>query len=153
MIKQNGHTLIELVVVILIVSILSMLSIPFVENMVITKKEKELQYRLWMIRDAIDKYRDYKRLILNRSTNPEVYYPKSLQILVEGENDLILNNGSKVKFLREIPRDPFADINLKPEESWKIIYYNQNNTESSTIFDVKSKNSSISLNGTFYYDW
>ncbi len=151
--KQNGHTLIELVVVIMIVSILSMLSVPFVENMVISKKEKELEYRLWMIREAIDKYRDYKRLILNRTVNPEVYYPKNLQILVEGENDLVLNNGSKIKFLREIPRDPFADTNLKPEETWEIIYYNTNNTDSSTIFDVKSKKNGISLNGTNYYDW
>ena len=54
---QRGFTLIELIVATAIVAILVGMAIPVAKNAVAREREHELRYDLWMIRDAIDRYK------------------------------------------------------------------------------------------------
>src|SRR5215471_13191203 len=55
---QAGFTLVELIVAITIMIVLTMMAIPVARLGITREKEKELRYDLWMMRDAIDRYKD-----------------------------------------------------------------------------------------------
>ena len=57
-VRQRGFTLIELIVATAILLILTGLAIPLVRVTIQREREHELRYDLWMIRDAIDRYKD-----------------------------------------------------------------------------------------------
>ncbi len=56
--QQRGFTLIELIVATAILVILVGMAFPVARNSVIRQREHELREDLWMIRDAIDRYKD-----------------------------------------------------------------------------------------------
>jgi len=56
--QQRGFTLIELIVATAILAILVGAAFPLVRMTIYREREHELRYDLWMLRDAIDRYKD-----------------------------------------------------------------------------------------------
>src|SRR5258708_35523352 len=102
--KQRGFTLIELMVATAILVILVGGAVPIAKNVVYRERERELRYDLWMIRDAIDRYKDAADRGAFRTKLGSENYPPDLETLVNGEDV----NGKKLKFLRKIPVDPMT---------------------------------------------
>jgi general secretion pathway protein G len=93
---QRGLTLVELIVAITILMILTGAAIPVARFRIQREKERVLRYDLWMMRDAIDRYKDAadaNKFQVKVGTNG---YPPDLETLVKGVDV----QGKKVRFLR-----------------------------------------------------
>jgi len=153
---SRGVTLIELVCVTAIVLLLAGIAIPVGHTMVKRKKELELQRALREIRIAIDRFQaDMERLpgarqLLLDGTNEEGY-PEELDWLVEGV-DVGDAAGSKIKYLRRIPRDPMTG---EPEWGTRSSRDEPGSlfSDGLNIFDVHSKSDKIALDGRKYSEW
>ena len=157
--KQTGLTLIELLVTLLILSILATAAIPFAEITVRRNKEVELQRNLRQIRSAIDRvHEDWKQGSLAKTADgiSEKGYPKNLQALIDGI-ETGKPDGSKIKYLRRIPRDPMVNQEDKPISQWhKRGYEDEVDNEvwdGKDVFDVRSRSEGEALDGSHYKDW
>jgi general secretion pathway protein G len=157
--KQTGLTLIELLVTLLILSILATAAIPFAEITVKRNKEVELQRNLRQIRTAIDRvHEDWKQGKLAKTTEGMSVkgYPTSLQALINGI-ETGKPDGSKIKYLRRIPRDPFANQGEQAIAQWHKRGYEDevNNADwnGRDVFDVRSRSDRQALDGSRYKDW
>jgi general secretion pathway protein G len=149
-------TLIELICVTAIVLLLAGMAVPVGHTMVKRKKELELRQALREIRTAIDRFQaDMERLpgaraLLLDGTNEEGY-PEELEWLVEGVDvgDAV---GTKIKYLRRIPRDPITNSLVWGKRSSRdepgSLF-----TDGLNIFDVHSNSDKVALDGTRYKDW
>ena len=155
--QQRGFTLIELIITLAIVALLSTIALPISELSVKRAREDELRSALQEIRTAIDAYKqaaDNGRIAtaINQSG-----YPPTLEVLVDGVDDLTSINGHKIYFLRRIPRDPFAtDTKLTPAETWGKRSYASSASDpqdGDDVYDVYSKAAGKSLRGIPYRDW
>jgi general secretion pathway protein G len=153
---SRGFTLIELMVTIVIVSVLASSVIPLAQLAVQRGKEQELRQGLRQIRDAIDAYKsavDDGRVA--RRTD-ETGYPRTLESLVEGVENIKDPERRKIYFLRRLPRDPFAEPDLAPAETWaKRSYTSPPDApiEGADVFDIQSKSDGVAINGTAYRTW
>ena len=154
-----GLTLIELLVTLLILSILAMAAIPYAEITVKRNKELELQRNLRRIRVAIDRAHDdwqQGKLAKTADGMSEKGYPKTLQDLVAGI-DTGKPDGSKIKYLRRVPRDPFARQDDEPVEQWQKRGYrdevNNSTWNGVDVFDVRSRSDKVAINGSYYKGW
>jgi general secretion pathway protein G len=148
---HTGFTLIEMILAMAILLLLTTMALPLARTQIQRAREQELREDLRMMRDAIDRYKDFA----DRGMIPEKLdsqgYPPDLQTLVDG----VELKGSKVKykFLRKIPIDPMtgrADWGLRSmqddpdSEEWG----------GEDVFDVHSKSHAMALDGkTKYSDW
>ena len=82
--SQRGLTLAELIVTTAILTILMSAALPLVRFQVKRQKERELHYDLWMMRDAIDKYKDAADRGAFQTKIESQNYPPDLQTLVDG---------------------------------------------------------------------
>jgi prepilin-type N-terminal cleavage/methylation domain-containing protein len=57
----RGFTLVELIIATTIMVILTGMALPLARVTIAREKEHELRYDLWMMRDAIDRYKDTTR--------------------------------------------------------------------------------------------
>lgn len=153
----GGFTLIEVMVTLVIVALLSTIALPMSELSVKRSKEKELQSDLREMRSAIDAYKkawDQGRI---KTSIGKSGYPESLQLLVEGVDDITSPKKKKIYFLRRIPRDPFStDLSLPPEETWGKRSYESSPDEpqeGEDVYDVYSKSPGKDLRGIAYRDW
>jgi len=145
--QQRGFTLIELIVATAIMIILVGAAFPLAKNAVYRERERELHQDLWMIRDAIDRYKDAADKGAFVPKLGSEGYPPDLDTLVNGETV----GSKKMKFLRRIPVDPITKQEWgmrsmqddKDSESWG----GQN------VFDVYCKSDKVALDGTKYKDW
>ena len=159
MLVVKGFSLIEMLVTLMILSILATAALPFVETTVVRSKELELHRSLREVRTAIDNFHDdwVAGKISKTNTNvSENGYPRTLQILVDGIEGSDAK-GKKRRFLRRIPRDPFAEQDKSPLEDWKIRGY-QDDVESTVwgrldVYDIQSLSDRTALDGTLYKDW
>ena len=127
--RQDGWTLIELMVVTSLIVLLASMAMVGYKNAVRVSQEAVLKENLFRMRDAIDQYYADK-----------TKYPASL--------DALVSDG----YLRAIPEDPFTRSNT----TWQTVDAEPDPSNPSAepgIFSVKSGSTEQSLNGTPYSDW
>jgi general secretion pathway protein G len=150
--NQKGLTLVELIVAFTIMLILTAMAVPLARSKVRVERERELRAALDEVRDAIDKYHDLNMIgYFGPVKDGTDWYPETLDMLVDGVKR---NNadGTKMKFLRRIPVDPFtgrkewgmrSDQDDPKSQSWG----GQN------VFDIYSKSTEMGSDGTPYSEW
>jgi general secretion pathway protein G len=145
---ERGLTLVELIVAAAILAILASAAIPIARFQIKREKERELHYDLWMMRDAIDKYKDAADKGAIQTKVDSQNYPPDLETLVNGVDI----QGKKVKFLRHIPVDPMTG-----KAEWGLRSMQDDPKSDSyggqSVFDVYSKSQGTALDGTKYFDW
>lgn len=153
---HKGFTIIEMMVTIVIVSILATVAIPMAEVAARRSKEQDLRYALREIRSAIDQYRDAVEEGRIRISAEESGYPPNLRILVEGVVDAKDPRRARLRFLRRVPRDPFSEPSISPEETWGLRSYvssADNPRPGRDVYDVYSRSDRAGLNGIPYREW
>jgi general secretion pathway protein G len=145
--RDRGFTLIELIVATAILIILVGAAFPLARNAVIREREHELRQDLWMIRDAIDRYKDAADRGAFQIKLGSDGYPPDMDTLVNGVDV----SGKKLKFLRRIPLDPMT------KQEWGMRSTQDDKDSSSwggqNVFDVYTKSEQVALDGTKYKDW
>jgi general secretion pathway protein G len=146
--SERGLTLIELMVTITILSILASAAYPIARFQYKRQAERELRYDLWMMRDAIDHYKDAADKGAFQTKVDSQNYPPDLQTLVDGVDV----QGKKLRFLRRIPVDPMTG-----HAEWGLRSMQDDPDSDSfggqSVFDVYSKSDGTALDGTKYKDW
>lgn len=146
--RARGFTLIELIVSTTILLILTGMVIPIARLSIQREKERELRYDLWMMRDAIDRYKDAADRGAFQIKVGTEGYPPDLDTLVTGVDVA----GKKLRFLRRIPVDPMTG---KTEWGMRSM---QDDPDSDSwggqnVFDVFTKSQGTGLDGTKYNQW
>ena len=157
--SSRGLTLIELLVTLVILSILAAAALPYAEVTVRREKELELRRALRDVRTAIDGFNeDWKGGKISRTSTgaSEDGYPRTLQVLVDGA-DTGDAKGNRRKYLRRVPRDPFADQSKPPADQWILRGY-QDAPDSivwggADVYDIRSSSAGTALDGTSYKGW
>jgi general secretion pathway protein G len=145
--QQRGFTLIELIVTTSIMVILVGAALPVAKMAIFREREHELREDLWMMRDAIDRYKDAADRGAFQTKVDSQNYPPDLDTLVKGVDV----GGKKVKFLRHIPIDPMT------KQDWGLRSMQDDKDSDSwggqNVFDVYTKSDGVALDGTKYKDW
>jgi len=145
---EQGLTLVELIITVAILAILASAAAPIARFQVKRQKERELRYDLWMMRDAIDKYKDAADKGAIQTKVDSQNYPPDLETLVKGVDI----QGKKVRFLRRIPVDPMTG-----NTEWGMRSMQDDPDSDSyggqSVFDVYSKSEGSALDGTKYSTW
>jgi general secretion pathway protein G len=149
--RESGFTVVELAVVAAMVAILTAMIVPMARYSARRQDEIELRYELRLMRDAIDKYKQYSDLGLIPPQLGAEGYPPDLQTLVDGVT-LVGQLNKKQKFLRRVPTDPMtkkAEWGLRSfqDEPDSIAWGGQN------VYDVFSLSEARAIDGTYYKDW
>lgn len=154
---QAGFTLMELLITVAIVGILAGMAVPMVELSVKRSQEQELRAELRRIRDAIDAYKravDDGRIAAAAS---ESGYPKSLNVLVDGVENVKDPKKGKLYFLRRLPRDPLArNAAADAADTWgkrSFASPPDDPQPGEDVFDVHSLARGVGLNGVPYREW
>ena len=149
--RAKGFTMVELAVVAAMIAILTAMVVPVARYTQKRQDEIELRYQLRLMRDAIDKYKQYSDLGLIPVKIGSEGYPPDLKILVEGVT-LVGQLDKKQKFLRRIPTDPMtkkADWGMRSiqDEPDTLSWGGQN------VYDVFSLSDLKAMDGSYYKDW
>jgi len=153
---EQGLTLIELVCCSAIILVLAGAAVPVANTWVKRRKELELRQALREIRTAIDRFQwdaEHNAGMGSKLSNAanEEKYPEKLESLYEGF-DIGDAVGTKVKYLRRLPKDPItgkADWAVRSSRDRPGSF----GTDGINIFDVHSKSKAVALNGTHYAEW
>lgn len=144
----RGFTLIELIVATAILVILTGLAVPMARVAIKRQKEHDLRTALWVMRDAIDRYKDAADRGAFQTKVGTEGYPPDLDTLVKGVDV----GGKKVRFLRRIPEDPMTG-----NTEWGMRSMQDDPDSDSwggqNVFDVFTKAQGEGLDGTKYKDW
>ena len=127
--RDEGFTLIELMVVMVLIITLASIGLTVYGNSVTRAREATLKEDLFRMRDAIDQYYADKNK-----------YPASLETLVED------------KYMRAVPLDPFTNS----AETWQTTMSEPepgNPSAEPGVYDVKSGSEAVALDGSRYADW
>jgi general secretion pathway protein G len=152
---DRGFTFIELLVVTTILIILASAVMPLAKVTVQREREAELRRALREMRTAIDKYKDAVDMNQIGGFDNKLGsegYPPDLDTLVEGVTRMNDASGTKLRFLRRIPRDPMTN-----STEWGLRSYQDKPDSTSwggqNVFDVYTKSEGTALDGTKYRDW
>lgn len=159
--QARGYSLVELLVVLGILGLLSSLAMPLAEMTVQRQKERELKRALWEIRDAIDEYRRARErgdLLLppGLGAGSSVYPPSLDALLAAGPDARPEHRGETLRFLRRVPRDPFAPSELPAAKTWGLRSYLSEPDRPRAgpdVYDVYSTSDRTGLNGVPLKDW
>ena len=150
---QRGLTLVELVVAFTIMAVLSTLMLPLARIKLRIQREADLRWDLDEMRRAIDKYKD--NCDQGYFGPPKLgadCYPDDLNVLVAGKVLANDPNGTKLKFLRAIPKDPFTG-----KYEWGMRSTQDDPKAKSwggqSVFDVYTKSEAKAGDGTPYAEW
>jgi general secretion pathway protein G len=145
---ERGLTFVELIVTTAILGILAMCALPVARFEMKRQNERQLRYDLWMMRDAIDKYKDAADRNAFQVKVDSQGYPPDLETLVKG----VEVQTKKVRFLRKIPIDPMTG---KAEWGLRSMKDDPDSDSYSgdSVFDVYSKSQGTALDGTKYSTW
>ena len=149
--RESGFTMVELAVVASVIAILAAMAVPVARYTVKRQDELELRFELRMIREAIDKYKQYSDAGLIPPQLGTEGYPPELQTLVDGVK-LVGQLDKKQKFLRRIPVDP-----MTKKAEWGLRSY-QDDPDTvawggQNVYDVFSLSDGRAIDGTKYKDW
>lgn len=146
--NPRGFTLVELIVATTILIILTGMAVPLAQHVYKREQERQLRADLWMIRDAIDRYKDAADRGAFQIKVGSEGYPPDLDTLAKGVDV----GGKKLKFLRRIPVDPMTG-----KDEWGLRSMQDDPDSDSwgeqNVFDVYSKSQGTALDGTKYKDW
>ena len=149
--RQQGLTLIELVVVASLLAILAAVVLPSAKNSIRRGKEIQLRAALRELRYGIDEFKRFSDAGLIEVELGTDGYPAELELLVEGV-ELIGQFDREVKFLRRIPIDPMTGTT-----EWGLRSYQDDwdadNWGGEDVFDVYSLSAGVGLNGVPYSQW
>ena len=153
-----GFTLVEMVITVALVGILAVAVLPIAELTVQRQREQELRQGLRQIRSAIDAYKlacEEKKIKCDKVGDKG--YPPSLSVLEQGVEDPLQPGKVSIRFLRRLPRDPFAaDPAQSAADTWGKRSYDSPPdapSEGSDVYDVYSRSERIGLNGIAYREW
>ena len=145
---ERGLTLVELIVTITILSIFAGAVMPMARFQAKRRNERMLHYDLWMMRDAVDRYKDAADKGAFQTKLDSQNYPPDLDTMVTGVDV----QTKKVKFLRHIPVDPMTG-----KAEWGLRSMQDDPKSDSfggqSVFDVYSKSTGTALDGTKYSTW
>ena len=155
LVRRDGYSFVELLVVTTIVLILASAVQPLARVTIQRQKESELRRALRDMRDAIDKFKDAADQGMIPSTelkSGSEGYPPDLETLVDGVSVANDASGRKLKFLRRVPVDPITG-----EAEWGLRSYQDEPDSDSwggeNVFDVYSLSEGVGLNGVPYREW
>jgi general secretion pathway protein G len=151
--NQRGLSLVELIVAVTILAVLSVLALPVASLKIRTERERDLRYALNQMRTAIDKYKDNcDQGFFGPPKIGSNCYPESLDVLVDGMKLAQDPNGTKLRFLRRIPRDPFTN-----KFEWGMRSTEDDPKSKSwggqAVFEVFTKSEDKAPDGTPYSEW
>ena len=145
-------TLVELIVAFTILALLTTMAVPLAAYKVRRDKERDLNYALRQIRDAIDAYKDAALANKIQTKLGTDGYPETLEDLVKGVNLSQSADAKVIKFLRRIPMDPMTGTydwgkRSTQDDVLSTSWGGQN------VFDVYTKSTEHARDGTLYSTW
>ena len=151
--NQKGLSVVELIVACAVLAVLSTLALPLASLKIRTERQRDLRYALTTMRTAIDKYKDNcDQGFFGPPKIGSNCYPESLDVLVDGMRLAQDPNGTKLKFLRRIPRDPFTN-----KFEWGMRSTEDDPKSKSwggqAVFEVFTKSEEKAPDGTPYAEW
>ncbi|MCH7343561.1 type II secretion system GspH family protein [Pelomonas sp. CA6] len=154
--RARGFTLIEMLVVLAILGVLAAAARPMLLLAQQRQQEFALREALRSLRGALDAYKRAAAEGQILQAPDDSGYPPDLLVLVNGVPDAKSASGRRLYFLRRLPRDPFADPTLPPEQSWGLRAYDSSPEDprpGRDVFDVRSLSTRRALDGSYYKDW
>ncbi len=167
--KQDGFTLVELLVTLAIMMVLASVAYPMHRISATRAKEIELRQHLRVIRAALDAFKaEWNRegdtllgtvCLKNRLSCKEVAgphgYPKSLDVLLGVQltgQEAVARRINTRRYLRAIPVDP-----LTGQAKWRLRCYQDPPTAESwcgtDVYDVSTTSEDTAMDGTKYRAW
>ncbi|MCU6433682.1 type II secretion system GspH family protein [Undibacterium sp. Jales W-56] len=151
-----GFSYVELLVSVAIMALLATVAMPLAETTMQRQKETELRLALRQIRQGIDAYRQAVASGKIATVPGDSGYPPSLIELASGVDDMT-HPGTRLYFLRRVPRDPFvSDMAISAVDTWgkrSFASSAENPQPGKDVYDVYSLAVGNGLNGLAYRDW
>lgn len=155
--RSSGFTLIEMLAAVTLLALLAAAAAPLIEASARRMKESELRTALRTMREAIDAYKDAADAGRIERKADETGYPRTLADLVDGVIDAKDPDKGRIRFLRRVPRDPFAeDVAAAPMAHWGLRSYASSHAApapGADVYDVYSLSSRTGSNGVPYREW
>ena len=154
--RQAGFSLVELLISVAILGLLAGGAMAFADVAVQRQNEQLLRANLREIRQAIDAYKQAWDAGRIAHSVGDTGYPHALSELSGGVVDVTSAKGSRLYFLRRLPRDPMADPALPAEATWGLRSYESPPDDPQPgrdVFDVHSMSARRGLNGQPYESW
>ena len=156
--SSKGFTVIEMLVTLALLALLASAAVPLASMSAQRGREAEVRRDLWMLRDAIDAFHQAARDgVLPTGAASPAGYPKTLEDLTRSWPDARAGHqGESIRFLRAIPRDPFAETDQPADQTWAVRSFLSEPSRpkpGEDVYDVHSLKGGRALDGTELSTW